>query len=713
MCFQTELQSPLPQSTHPTRERHPHFFALLMTLLCVIGLSTLSPNDVRARDLQWQNSDEYAAISLRRLSGDALAVRQSVTHTGVSDQRIMTELTHLTSGCALSLHWRLPSAVEGSSLPKHTVSSIQRGTRQLARMIAKSRWPKALRDTKSLKFDLSLPLQAQLDQVTWFGCGWAPLRAESNEGNSLSDAKDHPKPTLPSGAKSTRAKGLGVLLGQEKHKEVKLTETLENKSMILNSDHWNFAVSIESTLAPQQEEGKWRWDRDLANEKENQSLQLSIQIVHSAPPLTPLKQEISKHIPHNSFKEWAILLDILSYKEGIIDGLGSQGTSREWAGLLSLAILPDEALKELSSEWCEAALIGALRSLPAWPHIFKAYQRPMKTLDGRLSLPIALERYLLKHPVGQQRREAFLQQKLEGVMLTTVMKRHFQDMISRVAFFANRPSQRHLISTSDHHHDQVQEGSLRYSFAESVGLVPRALSALHKLLSDQVIKASLGAAIGLEGRTAKLQTVWAQKSRSFFGRQLEVYEARARIEKWGRYLGLEDPETPALSIKKDLKYFDTYLNEATPSLSALAALDVLWGQHDEQELSIALNTMRPFPAGLVTSYGVLSTLKIPFINELSPLSSEALVPNIGQATLWLIALNRQLKRKWPYKLIVKLEDARAAVWSSISTPTSSGRLTQRSSWQSQELSVLDSFVSFLDPPPDIETKQNVDSKEMR
>ena len=168
-------------------------------------------------------------------------------------------------------------------------------------------------------------------------------------------------------------------------------------------------------------------------------------------------------------------------------------------------------------------------------------------------------------------------------------------MISRVAFFANRPSQRHLISTTDHRPDEVQEGALRYSFAESAGLVPRALKSLQKLLSNAPIKASLGAAIGLERRAHDLESVWTREARSFFGRQLEVYEARARIENWGRYLGLDDPETPALSIKRDLKYFDAYLNEPIPTLSALEVLDILWGRHDNLELDRALNIVRPFP----------------------------------------------------------------------------------------------------------------------
>ena len=55
----------------------------------------------------------------------------------------------------------------------------------------------------------------------------------------------------------------------------------------------------------------------------------------------------------------------------------------------------------------EAALMGALKSLPAWPNIFKAYMRPMKPLDGRLILPIALAQYLFKHPEGKNEPRSF------------------------------------------------------------------------------------------------------------------------------------------------------------------------------------------------------------------------------------------------------------------------------------------------------------------
>ena len=133
-------------------------------------------------------------------------------------------------------------------------------------------------------------------------------------------------------------------------------------------------------------------------------LKLALHVVHASKALTPLKRPLVHSGSEPALKDWALLLELLSYQEGVIDGLGANATSREWAGLLSIATLPTDDLSHLSPEWCEAALIGALRSLPAWPHIFKAYKRPMKPLDGRLILPIALERYLLLHPKGRAQR---------------------------------------------------------------------------------------------------------------------------------------------------------------------------------------------------------------------------------------------------------------------------------------------------------------------
>ena len=110
---------------------------------------------------------------------------------------------------------------------------------------------------------------------------------------------------------------------------------------------------------------------------------------------------------------------------------------------------------------------------------------------------------------------------------------------------------------------------------------------------------------------------------------------------------------------------------------------------------------------------MLSELKLPFITKLEPVSSDHLTPNIGQAALWLWALDRQLKRKWPYKVIIKLEDARAAIWSAITEPKERGKLAIQSSWQSQQLSVLDAFASVLTPPPPIEARKGVDAREVQ
>ena len=135
-----------------------------------------------------------------------------------------------------------------------------------------------------------------------------------------------------------------------------------------------------------------------------------------------------------------------------------------------------------------------------------------------------------------------------------------------------------------------------------------------------------------------------------------------RIENWGRFLELPDPQAPALSITADIKYYIDRLNQAIPTLSAYVALDLLWGQHDRFELENILNSARPIPAGLVGNHGILFENSLPFTNELKPLNNKELIPNAAASALWIYGISRQLKRKWPYKLIVKLEDSRLAIW---------------------------------------------------
>lgn len=683
----------------------------LFTLMIILSCSLSSFQQGEARDLQWQKSDAQSAVSVRRVKGDAIAVRQRLISEGPNNHKAITELSHLTSGCALTLHWKLSDPSSTSSTSDHlALSSIQRGSRRLAKKISAERWPKGQGKTRSASVELTLPHDIILSEVQWHRCGWGPQRHPSQ--SATANQKNSAKPTLPSGAKSSKAVGLGALLGQENIKESLLETELKGSNLVLNSDYWAFSVVLESQIKPIKTDTGWRWGSPSPSKGEQSALKLRAHIVHAAPDLTPIQQSTSDLTPHSTLKEWEVLLDLLSYQEGVIDGLGSNGVTREWAALLMMAVLPIDHFSKFSPEWCEAALIGAIRSLPAWPHIFRAYKRPMKPLDGRLILPIALERYLLHHPQGQKRLPSFLQRKVQGIAITSVIKRHLQDMISRVAFFANRPSKKHLISINRDLADEVQEGELHYSFTESVALVPKSLSAITKLLTDKRIKASLGAAIGLKLRSERLQEVWTREARSFFGRQLEVYEARARIENWGRFLELPIPDAPALAIKKDIKYYNALLNEDPPFIDAYSGLDMLWGQHEDTQFVRLLNTMRPFPAGIVTATGVINANKLPFVGEISPISSERLTPNMGAAALWIYALNRQLKRQWPYKLIIKLEDARAGIWSAISAPNIDDR-TALSPWQNPLLSVFDATALFITEPPPIEARQGVNAKDLR
>ena len=169
-----------------------------------------------------------------------------------------------------------------------------------------------------------------------------------------------------------------------------------------------------------------------------------IHLIHGAEDLKPLVKSFKGLKADPAFKGIHLFIDFLSYQEGVIDGLGRKATSKGSNGLLLLSLLDRKDLKLLSYQWCESVLMGALQSLPAWPHIFKAYTRPMKPLDGRLLIPIALEQYLLHRPMGQKRVKNFLRQKLQGLAISSVIKRHIYDLIGRSSFFGNRPTQKYL-----------------------------------------------------------------------------------------------------------------------------------------------------------------------------------------------------------------------------------------------------------------------------
>ena len=701
---------------------------LLFSVIYLLNLSlTIVEAKTAQHDLQWQRVQNGDIISLRRISGDALGVRQRLEQEGQDSLKIITEISHLTSGCGLELAWDLAQTKHS----QHDLQPAQRGLRQLAKKIKENSWPKQEQKTRILGFRLDLPRGAELSQVEWFGCAWAHERL-AGEGDGKNKT-NKVRPTLPNGAKSTRAIGMKAVLGQGKQSAPELQSEIQGGHLILRSPHWAFALVIKGPRVPIQSEQSWSWERinsvqkgpkkTIAHQQSKNSMRFQLSIVHASVPLTPIKSFTKDFDPEPSLKQWQVISDFLSYQEGVIDGLGKHGQSRSWASLLLMATLSEADLAKLSSSWCEAALLGALKSLPAWPHIFKAYKRPMKTLDGRLILPIALAQYLFKHPDGKKRADAFLKSRFKGMMLSSVIKRHMQEVIGRASFFANRPAQKHLIAVSESEVDQVKNDGLQYSFTESVAIMPKSLMAIEKLLSDDQTKRLLGAPIGLALRAGKIQAVWANKSRTFFRRQLEVYEARRRIENWGRFLEIQDPQVPALSVKAAIKYYTDRLNQDPPTLTSYLAFDMLWGQHDRFELDDILNSARPFPAGLVSEYGMLLENSLPFTNDLKPLNSKQLIPNAGASALWIYGLNRQLKRKWPYKLIIKLEDSRLAIWEGLKKSSQFQKVKQTSeivskvrhssSWQSLNLSFFDSLALFTKAPPPIKAKQNVDSRELR
>jgi len=537
--------------------------------------------------------------------------------------------------------------------------------------------------------------------------------------------------------------------------------------LILESERWAFAVVIEAptsqvvlTQSPS-EPTHYTWEDQVVGSSvtpssKTQQLNFTLNIYHASPKMRPLKRGAPEFKGEKKLREWSTLLDFLSSGDGVIDGFGEQGTTRQWAGLAVMALLDQAQFTQLSAEFCEATLSGALRSLPAWPQPFRAYKRPLKPFDGRLFLPISLTRYLLDHPRGKKRVSKFLKQKWSGQMISGIISRHLQDLIGRGAFFANRPSKRHLIAIHPNPDEMKPNETLRYGYFESVVLMPRALKSIARLLGDPKIRALVSAPISLELRANKVFSRWNEKARGFFGRQLEVYEARRRVENWGRFLALDDPQSPALNIRHNLKHYEELLNEDPPSLSGFSGLDLLWGQHDQNELNRLLNTARPFPAGVVTSKGMVARLSLPFVSELSAQPVMLMTPTTSVSALWILGLNRQIRRRWPYKITAKLEDTREAIWvrliseatssskpdpktsstqnkdqtdQSVLTPNNSGQpqpqkpeaqpasklnhTYQENAWFSDHLSALDSLAASLKAPPPIKPATNVDVRELR
>ena len=116
-------------------------------LLCIV-FSVLSLSFTQTAwsnptgDIQWHKQSGTSTVNLRRKNGDALGIRQRLIEVDQRPFIIDTEISHLTSGCALTLKWQLPQNRESSEhLSSHHMTMPQNGARQLAQSISTQLWP--------------------------------------------------------------------------------------------------------------------------------------------------------------------------------------------------------------------------------------------------------------------------------------------------------------------------------------------------------------------------------------------------------------------------------------------------------------------------------------------------------------------------------------------------------------------------------------------
>ena len=717
---------PKSLSAHSKSRSALFIMSALFIVSEMVLMSLIKPHvtygETTAPPISYQRQASDGSVWLWRERGEALVTRHRVKTqlggSGASAQSVIveTELTHLTSGCALALNWSLPPVSAEALKADQTSGQLdlsgalkakRRVRSKRARKLVKG-WGGLARKARGVSLELELPARAQLTEVTWWGCGRAASLRADPEQSKISNV------TLPHGAVSTRARSPLKDPRAPHEYEPKLTAELSERTLALESTRWAFGLFLESerqvsrVMKSQADQSAplevYQWaERGDAPHK------LTLHLIHAAPLLKPIPGGAPSFKSAPELKEWSTLLDVLSSSEGVTDGLGRLGVQRQWAGLGIISLIEAERFVELPAAWCEATLLGALRDLPAWPHPFRAYKVPLKPLDGRLLFPIALARYLREHPQGIKRAPQFLSVQWEGQRISGLVRKHLQDLISRGSFFANRPSRRHLIATHPAPHLKKPEEAMRYGHPESVALMPRALRAVEKLLDDAELRALISAPIRLELRAQKIKRSWDQHARGFFGRQVEVYEARNRIEKWGIYLRVEQYETAKLSLKYNLKVYEGQLNATPPTLNGWSGLDLLWGQHERDELQRLLNHGRQFPAGLLTEGGMVSANQLPFTTELTPQSRSLITPSAEVSALWILALNRQLNRRWPYKLKELLEDTRIEIWEQLTKPPE----TASSPWFNDHVSAVSSLLATLTAPPEVKAGTNIDVRELR
>jgi hypothetical protein len=315
--------------------------------------------------------------------------------------------------------------------------------------------------------------------------------------------------------------------------------------------------------------------------------------------------------------------------------------------------------------------------------------------DDFMLAPLAARWLLTEQRASAWAREFLARKGDNGERRGSALARNLLWVVERTAAFARDPRANNLVSikpgrmTGDWRDSDLGLGHGRYPYDVNAALVPAALEATARLSDSRLLDDYLdGAQRRALSRAAAQERVWAQRAATLFAVDRPATETRAAINAYAAEIRV-DPQ-PALEALDTaaLEFHALSLDEqgrVVPILHSDEGFRLFLTEPEPVDLARCITAiMRPFPAGLITSAGMLVANPMPagaeLRREFSRTAYHGTVVWSWQQALMAAGLDRQLRRSdLPVSLRAQLAQARSRLWAVIQN-TQALRTSELWSW---------------------------------
>ncbi|GAB3011910.1 hypothetical protein [Bowmanella dokdonensis] len=437
----------------------------------------------------------------------------------------------------------------------------------------------------------------------------------------------------------------------------------------------------------------------------DQSLVMTIRVLNSEPPLTPLDNPLNAGLPVPDTRLEQSLA-FLTYEEKWLAGSWRFLTYFGRDSLLSLRLL----MPVLTDEAIESALGSVFERMSAQGRVAHEedigefallrrlqqgqvqndsplYDYAMRD-DDLLLLPVLAE-YLLDERVDRQRRQAFLQrQRSDGKRYGQMLAANIDYLLSVTRPFYEEPRFANLIGVGEDHYAgnwrDSEEGldGARFPYDVNMVLAPAALRAAEKLYQSGLLQEPRQSSQQI-AELADMARHWQRHVAPLFAVQIEPEQANEAIRSYSAKMGV-----PGRTTDSPVEFSALALDKKgipVPVVHSDTGFDLLFGHPDEQRLRQILGNLKAdFPLGLYTPVGMLVANPV-FASEATrhrfgPGNYHGTVVWNWQQAMVISGIDRQLQRTdLSASTLVLLEQAKDKLWQAVSA-TQSLKTSELWSW---------------------------------